>query len=109
MGCSSSKSLEEKDAVDENMNIKIQMKKLKELVEEMNKGIVEYEKLKAEYESILKLQLEVDSQLDNYFELRKEKNLMKETEPISIYPQIYHKIRKLEERLLLNPNKINLK
>lgn len=108
MGCSSGTVgfYEEDSFMDEtNEN---QLTKLKNLINEFKKGINEYQKYKKDYEKILGLQQRAEKEINTYFKTKGTRNIKLENGKIAFYHIIFTKISKIEEKLQINPNNINI-
>lgn len=104
MGCSSDVQTKEiKNAQKDNLS------KLNDLIKEYRKGINEYKKYKEYYETILSLQQRTNEELNLYFKLKGDKNVRLEEGLISTYPAVLSRVSKIEDKLQINPNNINIK
>lgn len=109
MGCSSSGNVGvngEDNFTQENKGD--ELTKLNDLINEFKKGINEYEKYKKDYEKILGLQQRVEKEINTYFKVKGTRNIKLEKGKIAFYPIIFTKISKIEEKLQINPNNINI-
>ena len=104
MGCSSDAHMKEiKTAQKDDLS------KLSDLIKEYKKGIEEYKRYKEYYETILSLQQKTNDELNLYFKMKGDKNVRLEQGLISTYPAVLSKVSKIEDKLQLNPNNINIK
>ena len=104
MGCSSDAHIKEIKTAQED-----DLSKLSDLIKEYKKGIEEYKRYKEYYETILSLQQKTNDELNLYFKLKGDKNVRLEQGLISTYPAVLSKVSKIEDKLQLNPNNINIK
>ncbi|MCQ2818425.1 MAG: hypothetical protein MJ252_14250 [archaeon] len=108
MGCSSSMRTREELFKDNYLEKTELFKRAKDLINEMEVAVDEYEKYKKDYIELLNMKQEAEVSLRQYFKKRGETDLRNEPELIANKDEIFNKINKIGDKLQINKKALNL-